>query len=255
VALRRLLIAGVAALALAGPATAAADVHVAAGQHVGRLTVVADDVRVDGVATGSVTVIDGNLVVGPTGEVRQRVVVIGGHATVLPGGHIGGDVFQVGSPAGIPRGEGLLLFLVVGLVLRGVLAWLVISLAQLLLRERRIAAVAREALSYPVRTLLVGVLAGFGIGAASLLLAITLLGLVAAAALWGLLLAAGVVGMTIVLVELGGDARAARLLGLALFLPVVGEALSSLATVAALGALIRTAARPAAIARLGPAAP
>jgi hypothetical protein len=57
--------------------------------------------------------------------------------------------------------------------------------------------------------------------------------------------------MSIVLAELGGDDQAARLLGLALFLPLIGEALSSLATVAALGALIRTAARPAGLARLG----
>ena len=227
---------------LAAPGAAQAEVHVRAGEHVGRMTVFADDVRIDGVAGGAVTVIDGDLTVGPAGRVDGRALVLGGHARLLPGSHVGGDVFQVSSPIDLPGGWALAAVLGALLVGRAILAWLVMELAQLMLRERRLSTVAREALAYPVRTLLVGVLAGFGIGAASLLLAITLLGLVAAAALWGLLLAAGVVGMSIVLAELGGDARAARLLGFGLFLPIVGEALSSLATVAALGALIRTAA-------------
>jgi len=241
-------------LILAGlvvPSVAQAEVHVRAGQHVGRLTVFADDVRIDGVAAGAVTVIDGDLTVGPAGRVSGRAVVLGGHAHLLPGSHVDGDVFQVSSPVDLPGGWALAGVLGVLLVGRAILAWLVMELAQLMLRERHLSTVAREALAYPVRTLLVGVLAGFGIGAASLLLAVTLLGLVAAAALWGLLLAAGVVGMSIVLAELGGDAKAARLLAFALFLPIVGEALSSLATVAALGALIRTVARPAGLGRLG----
>jgi hypothetical protein len=248
--LRRLLL-GLILLGLLAPSAALAEVHVRAGQHVGRMTVFADDVRIDGTAGGAVTVVGGDLIVGPGGRVDGRAVVLGGHARLAPGSHVDGDVFQVSSPLDLPGGWALFAVLSAALLGRAILAWLVMQLAQLLLRERHVSTVAREALAYPVRTLLVGVLAGFGIGAASLLLAITLLGLVAAAALWGLLLAAGVVGMSIVLAELGGDARASRLLGLALFLPLIGEALSSLATVAALGALIRTAARPAGLARLG----
>jgi hypothetical protein len=92
---------------------------------------------------------------------------------------------------------------------------------------------------------MVGGLAGLAVGAASLLLAITVLGLVAAAALWGLLLAATVVGTAVVIRELDHDPRAQWLIAVTLFLPLIGEAIASLAAMLALGGMIRTLTRPA----------
>lgn len=247
-ALRRPLGLLLVALATFGaPSAALAVVHVPAGQRVGELTVVADNVRVDGAVTGSVTILDGSLTVGPSGRLDDRAVVIGGHTTILPGGQIRGDVFQLGSRWPLPEGPVAVLLIAVLVAIRAIVVWLVISLAEILARQGRIAAVANEARRYPLRTVLVGLVAGLGLGAVSILLAITVLGLVAAAALWGLLLAAAVVGVAVLLRELGDEARATRLLGVTLFLPVVGEIVASLATIVALGAATRTVARPHAL--------
>ncbi len=240
---RCLIVVGLLALGL--PQAALAVVHVPAGQRVGEITVIADDVRVDGAVTGSVTIIDGSLTVGPSGRLDDRAVVMGGHTTILPGGRIRGDIFQFGSRWPLPEGPAAVAVIAALAALRGVLAWLVVAFAALLSRRHRIAAVAEEARAYPIRTFLVGLLAALAIGAASLLLAITVLGLVAAAALWGLVGAASVVGIAVVLHELGHDPRAPRLIGMTLFLPLIGEAVASLVVIVALGGMIRTAARPA----------
>lgn len=228
---------------LVAPQSALALVRVPAGQRVGEITVIADDVRVDGVVSGSVTIIGGSLTVGAHGRLDDRAVVVGGHTTILPGGQIRGDVFQLGSRWPLPEGPIAVLIIAALVAFRGLVIWLVVSLAEMLGQQRRVDTVAREARMYPLRTLLVGMLAGLAVGAASILLAVTILGLVAAAALWGVLMAAAVVGIAILQRELGGGPSAARLLGVGLFLPGIGEIVASLATVLALGSLIRTIAR------------
>jgi hypothetical protein len=242
--MRRLCIGLVAFVSLALPQAVLAVVHVPAGQRVGEINVIADDVRVDGAVTGSVTIIDGSLTVGPRGQLDDRAVVIGGHTTILPGGQVHGDIFQLGSRWPLPEGPAAVAVVAALIALRAILVWLVVSLGMLLARGGRVSVIAVEARTYPIRTLSIGALAGLALGAATVLLAISVLGLIAAAALCGLALAGAVVGIAVVLDELGREPSAPRLIAISLFLPLIGEAVASLALVLALGGAIRSLARP-----------
>jgi hypothetical protein len=237
---RALVALAVSLAALVAPTQAAALVHIAAHQRTGEITVIADNVRVDGTATASVTVIDGSLTVGPHGRLLDRAVVIGGHTTILPGGSIRGDVVQFGSRWPLPEGPAAVAVIVALILARALIVWLVVSAAELLAQRGRASPIRDEAIGYPLRTLLVGIVAGLGIGAVSLILAITVLGLVAAFALWGLLIAAAI-GALAALLGPSPEPTLRRLIGITLFLPVVGEAFGSLAIIVGLGATIRVA--------------
>jgi hypothetical protein len=236
-----LLLALTAALVL--PAQASALVHVPAHERSGEITVFADNVRVDGTATASVTVIDGSLTVGPHGRLLDRAVVIGGHTTVLPGGSIRGDVVQFGSHWPLPQGKSAVALIVALLLGRALVVWLAVSAAELLAQAGRTRTIRDEITAYPLRTVLVGIVAGLGLGAASLILAISVLGLVAAFALWGVLGAAAIAGFA-ALLEAAPGPKPKRLLAVALLLPIVGEIVASLAIIVGLGAAIRASALP-----------
>jgi hypothetical protein len=251
-ALNRLLLGLLIATgALVVPARAAALVHVPANERSGEITVIADNVRVDGTATASVTVIDGSLTVGPHGRLLDRAIVVGGHTTILPGGAIKGDVIQVGSRWPLPEGLAAVALIIALLLARALLVWLTVTAAELLAHTGRTRTIREEVSAYPLRTVLVGMVAGLGIGAGSLILAITILGLVAAAALWGLLLAAAIATFA-ALLEAAPNPKLRRVLGVALFLPIVGEMITSLAIIIGLGATIRTSSM---IARSSPSTP
>ncbi|HEV7567338.1 MAG TPA: hypothetical protein VGO31_15435 [Microbacteriaceae bacterium] len=251
-ALNRLLLGLLVATGvLVVPTQAAALVHISANQRSGEITVIADNVRVDGTATASVTVIDGSLTVGPHGRLLDRAIVVGGYTTILPGGTIKGDVVQFGSHWPLPEGVAAVALIVALLLGRVLLVWLTVTAAGLLAHTGRTRTVREEVNAYPLRTVLVGMVAGLGIGAGSLILAITILGLVAAAALWALLLAAAITTFA-ALLEATPDPKLRRVLGVALFLPILGEMITSLAIIIGLGATIRTSTM---IARSSPSTP
>jgi hypothetical protein len=239
---RRALLLGTIAL-LGVPSSALALVHVPAGQRVGEITVIADDVRVDGAVTGSVSVIDGSLIVGPHGRLDDRAVVIGGTTNILPGGRIRGDVFQFGSRWPLPEGAAAVAVIAALVAGRLLAVWLALSFARILARRPSTAAVIGELRSFPLRTVMVGLVAALGLVALSILCAITVIGLVAAAAIWGLLLVAGVIGLAALLRELGDETGTVRLLGVTLIVPLLGELVASLATIVALGGATRALAR------------
>jgi hypothetical protein len=239
---RRALLLGTIAL-LGVPSSALALVHVPAGQRVGEITVIADDVRVDGAVTGSVSVIDGSLIVGPHGRLDDRAVVIGGTTTIMAGGRIRGDLFQFGSRWPLPEGRAAVAVVTALIAARLLAVWLALSFARILARRSQAAAVIGELRSFPLRTVIVGLVAALGLVALSILCAITVIGLVAAAAILGLLLVAAVVGLAALLRELGDEAATMRLLGVAMVIPLLGELLVSLATIVALGGGARALAR------------
>ena len=152
-----------------------------------------------------------------------------------------------------PRSEGLAaIALTIALLLaRALLVWLMVTAAELLAPTGRPRTIREEVSAFPLRTVLVGMVAGLGIGAASLILAITILGLVAAAALWGLLLVAAITTFA-ALLEAAPDPKLPRVLGVALFVPILGEIITSLAIIIGLGATIRTSTM---IARSSPSTP
>ena len=235
---RLVLVALVFALPLLHPVGATAAVHVPRGQVVHEIKVVGDDVRVDGRVDGSAIVIGGDLLVGSRGQVSD-VTIIGGHLRTEEGARVTGDLYQLAGAWPDLGGWSLALALVLLLAARLLLVWLVVSAAELLAGGAHVAALARATGTRPLRTLAVGALAGFGLGAASILLAITVLGLAVAGALWGLLLVATVAGVALALAALESDRRARRLVLAGLAVPIVGDALAALAAVTGLGALLR----------------
>lgn len=239
-ALRLIRIAPLAvAVALALPAVAAADVHIERGQTVGDVKVIGNDVRVDGTAHGWVTVIDGNLTIGRHGRI-VNATVIGGRLVSEPGARVTGEVFEFGGRW--PRLDSTHVLLLLGLLLalRVLLIWLVIVVAHLLAARPFVDALLASGRGRPLRTLVVGSLAGLGLGAASVLLALTVLGLIVALAIVGVLLVAATVGVALTLRALPHD-KAPRTLAVALAVPLIGEGLAALAAVAGLGVLLRHA--------------
>ena len=238
--LRVLLLLAFAAAVLAVPASALAEVHIARGQSVDELRVLGDDVRVDGVLR-NVLVVDGNVIVGPTGRLEAGVL-IGGRLRIEPGGRLSGEFTEIGGTWPHPGGWPLAIGLAGLLIFRGFAVWWLVRVAVVLARfdlARRLVDVAR---ARPLRSLLVGALCGFGLAAGTLVLALSVLGLAVALALAGVLIVGSVVGVSMALAALGTDAEPHRLVLVPLLLPVLGDALLALASVAGLGALLRYAA-------------
>lgn len=223
---------------LVAPSAAAAGLRVEEGTHVDEVKAIGEDVRIDGTTSGPVVVIDGDLTVGPRGRVNGAAVV-GGRIATRPGGRISGEVFHVaGEWPSIPAWQigGVLLALV---ALRMALCWALVS-AAVQLSERPVA----EALSVagrlrPLKTLAVGGLAAFGIGAGALVAALTVVGLAVAAALAGMLLAATIVGTALALRAAGPTRANKRLRTVALVLPLTGDAVAALAAILGMGAVLR----------------
>ena len=239
--MRRLAALAIALLAVtwAVPDVAPADVLVPAGSTSRGLTVVADDVRVEGTVRGDVTLLDGSLTIAPGGRVEGRAIVVGGALDVRRGAALAGPVTHLGPSWPLPEGAGAVAVVGALVVGRLVLVGVVLAAARLLARARATAPLAAELRAFPLRTLLVGLIGGLGVGAVTVLLALTVLGLVAALALCGLVLTAGVVGLAMLLEHAESRETVERLLAVVLVVPLLGEAAGALAVVAGLGAFLR----------------
>lgn len=240
--LRALLLLALAAAALAAPASALAEVRIPSGQSVEELYVLGDDVRVDGVLR-NVLVFDGNVTVGPTGRLDGGVL-IGGRLRIEPGGRLSGEFTEIGGTWPHPEGWPLTLGLIGLLVFRSLAVWWLVRITVVLARFELTSSLLSVTRARPLRSLLVGALAGFGLAAATLVLALSVVGLAVALALAGVLIVGSVVGVSMALAALGTEAEAEphKLVLVPLLLPVLGDALLALASVAGLGALLRYAA-------------
>jgi hypothetical protein len=247
-ALRRGLVAAAlgALLALVVASQAGADVHIPEGQTVDELQVVGESARVDGTVTGRVIVVDGDLLLGRGGRVNDPVV-LGGRIKVREGGRIRGDVFRVGGRWPSFSGWGLAGVIVLLLLVHAAVAALIVAAARVVARHPSIALVADAAAERPLRTGLLGALAAFGVGAAAILLSISLIGIAVGAALAGVMLVATTCGVALALAAVRDQPRGPLIAFCALLFPIIGEALAALAAVVGLGALLRygaEAARP-----------
>ena len=238
--LRRALVAASLGLLLV-VVPASADVYVPAGHTSHYITVVGTNVRIDGITTGRVTVIDGDLTVGATGQVRGGATLIGGQLHTHAGGVLSGDFFNIGGswPHLTSPQLGLLVAALLGI--RLLLVGIAIACADLLRRKVRLAPLTETLRERPLRTVTIGILSGFGIGTGALLLTITVVGLVVAAALWGVLLIATVIGLALWLDAVGDDPSGRRLVFIVASIPLIGDAIAACSTIAGLGALLRYA--------------
>jgi hypothetical protein len=239
VALKRRL-AGTAALAclatLVLPATAMADTVVPAGRTVVEITVIGEDVVLDGTSAGSVIVVDGDVTIGPHGRAMDGVTLIGGRLTTAPGSRIRGDVFQFGGPIPHPSGWTLVGMLAALLAARTAVVWLIVRIARILEPWPTAAAMLAASRRRPIRSGVVGALLAAGGLAAGVLLALVVVGLIFAAALAGVVLLATSLGVSFALAGVRHDPRHATTIALALALPLIGDALLALACIVGLGA-------------------
>jgi len=235
--MRTLLIACVLGATLALPGAAAADLRVPAGNRVDAVKAIGESVQVDG-TSGSVIVIDGDLTVGPRGRV-SGAVVLGGRITTRPGGEISGEVFHVAGHWPRLAAWQLLALLLLLFALRIAVCWALIG-AAVQLAERPIAQTLAGAVRVaPLKTLAVGALAAFGIGAAALVSALSVVGLAVTAALAGVLVSVTVAGVALALQAAGSAHANRRLATVALVMPFAGDALAALAAVVGMGAVLR----------------
>lgn len=237
-ALRRLLlaVAAMSIVAAALPAMARADTVIPAGRSVNEVTVVGEDVDLQGRSLGSVIVIGGDVTVGAHGRADDGITVIGGRIATAPTATVNGDVLQIGSSFPRPSGGALLVALAVLLLARLVTVWLVVRLAELLAGRPAMTQMRTSAAARPLRTGLVGALLVAGLGAAAILLAFTVVGILFSLAICGLLLWSAAAGCALLLQAAPAATPHRRTLVAALAVPLLGDGMLALATIAGAGA-------------------
>jgi hypothetical protein len=223
-------------LLLALPAAAMADTVVPAGHSVVEVTVVGEDVILNGTSQGSVIVVDGNLTIGPHGRAGHGVTLIGGRLVTAPGAEIDGDVFQLAGQIPHPSGWTLVGVGAALLAARLLIVWLVLRIAYILGSWPTTATMLAASRRRPIRSAAVGALLAAGLLAAGIVLALSIVGLIFTAALAGVLLLAAALGVAFALRGVRQEREHTTTIVLALAVPLIGDALLALATIVALGA-------------------
>jgi len=240
-AVRRRLVLVVVAVALGlvvlTPATASAETVVPSGRAVTEITVIGQDVTLNGTSRGSVIVIDGDLTLGPHGRALDGVTLIGGHLSAAAGAQLRGDVLQVGGSVPHPSGWMIAAVVAVLLGVRFAAVWLVLRIGAALAQWQTTSTILAAARVRPLRTTLVGTLLAAGVIAAGILLMLTVVGIVFTTALVGGLVLAAALGVAFALAATQGRGDLRRTVGIAVLFPVIGDALLALAVIVALGAL------------------
>ena len=208
------------------------DYTLAAGRSVEDLVIVGGSATIRGRVDGDAVVIGGSVELAGTGSVRGDLVVVGGGASVAPGATVGGDMVVVGGRADTPPGftpggelvrvgppiEGLMPFLTRGLLMGrpivpdlpwiwGVVAVLLaVFLGFNLVFENPVRSCIEALERKPLTTFLIGLLVVVLAGPASVLLAVSVVGLALIPFLWAALVVAAVMGGVAVSRWVGGAA-------------------------------------------------
>jgi hypothetical protein len=236
---RRTVLGLIAVLApwLVFVAPAMADTTVQVGQTVTEATVIGENVTLNGTSAGSVIVVDGDLTLGPHARAEHGITVIGGHISVAPGAVVKGDVLQIGT--GLPHLSRAQLAVVLAALLLARLAvvWLIWRVAAVFARWETTARMFADVRDRPLRALLVGALISAGLGAAMILLAISVVGAPFALVVLGALLGCAALGCAFGLGAISASSSDRRLMLVILAVPIVGDAALALATVVGAGSL------------------
>lgn len=107
------------------------DIHVRANQIIGRLLVAKSNAMVEGVVTEGIIVVDGNLLITSTAEIKGTVIVLGGHVEQEEGAQLKKQIWYV-APHGFPMADIVVVgFVILGassLVILPILVWLAVCL-------------------------------------------------------------------------------------------------------------------------------
>lgn len=223
--------------ALIASAPAAANVHVSRGQTVNEIRVIGQDVTVDGVARGPVIVIGGNLSIGPHGE-AANITVIAGTVRAAPGSRLRDDVFQFGGPTPELNGWLLVAALLGFLALRTGVVFGAVALGRRLAESRYQTSLSAAASDRHGRLLAAGILAAAGLLALSVICLLSIAGLLITLIIWGFLLIGLITGIA-ALAEPIREMRLQRATDVLVSVPLIGDALLSLALVVGVGVLLR----------------
>jgi hypothetical protein len=218
------------------PAAALAETVVPRGVSVTEVTSIGQDVTLNGTSQGSVIIIDGDLTIGPHGRALHGITVIGGHISTAPGGEVRGDVLQAGGRIPSPGLWWIAAMLTALVLVRSLVVWILLRVSRILAGWSTTGMMLAGARTRPLRATLVGALLAAGLLAATILLTLTVVGVVFAAALVGAVLLAGALGVAFALSALHTPADT-RTVMVALVCPLLGDALFAMAVVVGLGAV------------------
>ena len=231
------LVSTAVGLALFAPAVASAETVIPTGHSVTEITVIGQDVTLNGTSQGSVIIVDGDLTIGPHGRALHGITLVGGHLSAAPSAQVHGDVLQVGGSVPHPTGWMVAAILAGFLLARFAFVWVVLRIGGALAQWQTTTTMLAAARIRPLRATLVGALLTAGVLAAIVLLTLTVLGIVFAAALVGGLMLAAALGVAFALTAAEGHRDRSRTVAIAVACPVIGDALLALAVIVALGAL------------------
>jgi hypothetical protein len=224
-------------LLLVVPASASAETVIPSGHAVTEITVIGQDVTLNGTSQGSVIIVDGDLTIGPHGRALHGITLVGGHLSAAPGAQVRGDVLQVGGSIPHPGGWTIAAILAGLLLSRCAIVWLVLRIGGALAQWQTTTTMLAAARVRPLRASLVGALLAAGVLAGVILLTLTVVGIVFAAALLGGLVLAAALGVAFALTATQGRRDQDSTVAFAVAFPIVGDALLALAVIVALGAL------------------
>jgi hypothetical protein len=239
-------------------------VHVIEDETVREAVALGGELRVDGTVQRDAVSVLGDVIVGPKAVIKGNVVSVGGHLNIDPRASISGD--RVAVPLGLSRflerahqvahAKMTVLERMFSL-LKSALSWavfFVLGLVMLALAPERVRVVGRDLRRDPARSAAVGLAATVAVMPLSILLVLTLVGILVLPFL-ALFFAAGVLlGMFGLAIEAGASlpgrrerrtqvamlALGAALLFLICQVPYLGPVILFAAGIASLGAALRT---------------
>jgi hypothetical protein len=200
------------------------DIHIGPGERWRDVVAIRGNVFLDaGSSARQVTAILGNVELGPGASVEREAVAVGGNLHVSPGAHVGKDAVSVGGdvtidPGGVVEGQevsvsipgvGSLLGLAnpsspeshairpalkVGHVLAKYVVFFLLGLLLLAVAPARLDRVTGSLTRAPVRDVLVGVLATVAMPVLTVLLAVTIVGILLIPVQFIAIILAGVIG-------------------------------------------------------------
>ncbi len=186
-------------------------IKITQGETVRDVVSVGGDVEVDGTVMRDAVSIGGRVIVGPNGVVNGDAVTVGGKLELSPGGVVKGDRVEVG--LGLQRFKRFHEEVVeppeesaLAKTLKSALRWaliFVIGLLMLAFDPRRLTSVAREIKRAPVPSAVFGVAGFIGLMPLTLLLIVSLVGILALPFLGLGVMAAVLVGMAALALEIG----------------------------------------------------
>lgn len=157
-----------------------ADTVVPAGTTAENVIVVGGNATIAGTVTDEVVVLNGNVTLASTASVRDRVIVLGGNLSAEDGAYVGKGVFRIGGDFAMAAtlvSAGFLILLLWFINIAVTAGLIVIPVALAWGFKAKVQEMGDIIQAHTIRTILVGLLGGFAVTIAALILALTIIGI------------------------------------------------------------------------------